>query len=114
MKDSRFPLLLRSDVNIYAPHTRAADMYYIDHVIEPNHRSIEDIQFKMEKINTDIDKHKMDEHKMDKIDIDINELTMDVKIFEYKKEYLLPKDYIILNTIKERLKKLTNGNFIHN
>ena len=79
MKDSRFPLLLRSDVNIYTPQTRATDMYYIDHVIVPNRRPIEDIQFKMDKIDKDIDKHKMDEHKMDKIDIDINELTMDVK-----------------------------------
>ena len=108
MKDSRFPLLLRSDVNIYAPHTRAADIYYIDHVIVPNRRPIEDIQFKMDKIDKDIDKH-----KMDKIDIDINELTMDVKK-TIEKEYLLPTDYIILNTIKVRLKELTNGNFIYN
>ena len=113
MKDSRFPLLLRSDVNIYAPQTRVTDMYYIDHVIVPNRRPIEDIQFKMDKIDKDIDKHKMDEHKMDKIDIDINELTMDVKK-TIEKEYLLPTDYIILNTIKEWLKELTNGNFIYN
>ena len=30
MKDLRSPLLLRSDVNIYTPQTRATDMYYID------------------------------------------------------------------------------------